>query len=166
MDCMSQVALYTFGLIDPAAGQTKMTDFVSRVRDVFAASDSASGFLGRAEKRPSGHDFYVPGDNFGPWGLYAIPLGLPDFAGHDPTIHVATLSLWRDTASARHFVYSGLHRDALKIRHDWFLKGPWPGYVLWNVTAGVVPSWEDGVGRLQDLARFGETSDHYTFGFR
>jgi hypothetical protein len=87
-------------------------------------------------------------------------------AGPAARSHIATLSLWQDTGSARRFVYRGLHQDALKVRHDWFLKGPWPGHVLWTVEEGVTPSWAEGVGRLEALARDGEAAGHFTFGSR
>lgn len=163
---MSNVALYTFGLIDPAAGPERMNDFAERARLVFEASVVAAGFIGRAERAAERRYPDKPGDDFGPWGLYALPLDLPDFAGQDPTLHLATLSLWQDTESARRFTYGGLHREALKIRHDWFLKGPWPGHVLWGVADDVIPRWSDGASRLQDLARQGDTAEHFTFGFR
>lgn len=103
-----------------------------------------------------GPAIHAPGEDFGRWGTYTLPLDLPDLQGHDPHLHIATLSLWRDADSARRFVYDGLHRDALRQRHDWFLKGPWPGHVLWQVDDGVIPSWSDGVGNLEALAGDGE----------
>lgn len=163
---MSNVALYTFGLLDPAAGPTRMADFSRRAAEIYGASDHAPGFVARAEKAAPGSAAHTAGEDFGRWGPYALPLDLPDFAGHDPTIHIATLSLWRDADSARLFVYKGFHRDALKIRHDWFLKGAWPGHVLWRVADGAVPLWSDGVSRLQALARDGESAERFTFGSR
>lgn len=121
---MSNVALYTFGLLDPAAGPTRMADFARRAGEIYGASDHAPGFVARAEKAAPGSAAHTAGEDFGRWGPYALPLDLPDFAGHDPKIHIATLSLWRDADSARLFVYEGFHREALKMRHDWFLRGP------------------------------------------
>ncbi|MEU9408226.1 DUF3291 domain-containing protein [Streptomyces sp. NPDC048281] len=162
---MSNIALYTFGLLDPAAGPSRLDDFARRGREVFSASDQASGFLGRAEgaEEPA---TYSPGEDFGRWGLYALPLDLPDFEDHDPQLHIATLSLWQDIESARLFVYRGLHGQALKIRYDWFLKGPWPGHVLWRIEDGTVPLWSDGVSRLEALAKDGASAERFTFGSR
>ena len=163
---LSTVALYTFGLLDPAVEPAALADFLRRGGDIFGATGRAPGFLGRANDQGGGDAAYVPGADFGPWGSYVLPLGLPDFAGHDPHVHIATLSLWQDLGSAHRFVYGGLHREALTLRYEWFLRGPWPGHVLWDVEDGTVPRWADGVARLEALARDGESARHFTFGWR
>ena len=161
---MSNVALYTIGLMNPAAGPARMAELARLGSEIFAASDHANGFLGRAEGVAQTAAMHVPGEDFGRWGLYALPLNLPNFEGHDPHIHIATLSLWRDAVTARDFIYGGLHRQALKMRHEWFLQGPWPGHVLWRIPSGIMPSWSDGTARLEALAREGERADGFTFG--
>jgi hypothetical protein len=159
---MSNTALYTFGLLNPATPPSALADFTRRGGDIMTASDQARGFLGRAAKNSGEPETHAPGEDYGRWGTYALP-DLPDFAGHDPRIHIATLSLWCDLDSARAFVYHGLHREALELRHDWFLRGSWPGYVLWSVADGLTPHWPDGVSRYQALAREGESPDRFTF---
>lgn len=73
---MGTVALYTFGLLDPAAGPAAVGDFARRGREIYGAVVHAPGFLGRGDVHRD--------DDEGRWGAYALPLGLPDFAGHDP----------------------------------------------------------------------------------
>ncbi|GAA4824855.1 hypothetical protein GCM10023201_08910 [Actinomycetospora corticicola] len=153
---MGTLALYTFGLLDPAAEPTAMADFARRGAEIYRAVVRARGFLGRGDAHRD--------DDEGRWGAYALPLGLPDFAGHDPQVHIATLSRWQDVATARQFVYAGLHREALRLRHDWFFRGPWPGHVLWTIEDGARPCWADGVARLEALAHDGESAEHFTFG--
>jgi hypothetical protein len=160
---MSHVALYTFGLLDPVVEPSRLTDFVRRGGEIMTASDQATGFLGRAA--PEGAEPHTPGADHGRWGSYALP-DLASFSGHDRQVHIATLSLWRDLESARSFVYQGLHREALRIRRDWFLQGSWPGYVLWGVADGSIPQWSDGVTRYEALARDGESAEGFTFGSR
>lgn len=152
---MSSLALSTFGLLDPAAEPVAVADFARRGAEIYGAVCKAPGFLGRGDAHRDGDDG---------WGAYALPLGLPDFAGHDPHVHIATLSRWRDVATARSFVYGGLHREALTLRYDWFLKGPWPGHVLWHLADGAQPTWSDGLARLEALARRGDSAEHFTFG--
>lgn len=161
---MSNIALYTFGLLDPAMEPAALADLSGRGDEIYSAGDHAPGFLGRAEEGYDGDAVHQPGEDFGPWGSYVLPLGLPDLAGHDPHAHIATLSLWRDVGSARRFVYSGLHREALQLRYDWFLKGSWPGHVLWNLEDGSVPRWSDGVTKIEALARDGASAQRFTFG--
>jgi hypothetical protein len=159
---MSSTALYTFGLLDPTAPPAQLADFIRRGGNIMAASDVAPGFLGRAAKDSAEPETHTVGEDYGRWGTYALP-DLPDFAGHDRQVHIATLSLWRDFDSARSFVYHGLHREALKRRRQWFLKGTWPGYVLWTTADDRTPSWSDGVSRYQALALEGESPDRFTF---
>ncbi|MEA5362371.1 DUF3291 domain-containing protein [Amycolatopsis sp., V23-08] len=161
---MSTIALYTFGLLDPAMEPAALADLAGRGDEIYSAGDHAPGFLGRAEEGYDGDAVHQPGEDFGPWGSYVLPLGLTDLAGHDPHAHIATLSLWRDVGSARLFVYSGLHREALQLRYDWFLKGSWPGHVLWSVEDGSVPRWSDGVANLEALALDGSSARRFTFG--
>jgi hypothetical protein len=162
---MTNVALYTFGLLDPAAGPAELADFARRGGEIYSTVQRAPGFLGRAAKDTDEPETHTLGEDYGRWGSYVRP-DLPDFAGHNPEIHIATLSLWRDVESARSFVYHGMHREALKIRYDWFLKGSWPGYVFWSVAEGVTPSWSDGVAKYQALALDGESADRSPFSSR
>ena len=158
---MSRTALYTFGLLDPSMEPGRLTDFVRRGGEIVAATERTPGFLGRPVKVGPGSESHTPGEDYGAWGAYALP-DLPAFAGHDRRVHIATLSLWRDVGSARAFVYAGLHRDALRHRQDWFLKGSWPGYVLWDVEDAAVPRWTEGVAAYEGLAR-GDASAGYSF---
>ena len=160
---MSAIALYTFGLLDPTVEPVALADFIRRGGDIMAASARADGFLGRPGTPTGDVETHTPGEDHGSWGTYALP-ELPDLAGHDRRVHIATLSLWRDLGSARSFVYDGLHRDALRRRRDWFLQGSWPGYVLWAVADGTVPRWSDGVSRYEALASQGDSPDRFTFG--
>src|SRR3569833_35509 len=162
---MSNVALYTFGLIDPAVEPTKLADFARRGTENYGDTDHAPGFLGRAEKDTDEPETHTPGEDYGRWGSFVLP-DLPEFAGHDRESHIARLSLWRDLESARSFVYNGIHRDALRIRYDWFLKGSWPGDVLWSIADGATPRWSDGVTRYQALARDGESADGFSFSLQ
>jgi hypothetical protein len=159
---MTDIALYTYGILDPAIEPMRLRDFMRRGSEIFAASADAPGFLGQADAE-YGAGEHQAGADFGRWGSYALPLGLPDFAGFDPTVHIATLSLWRDLDTARDFVYNGLHRDALRHRYEWFVRGPWPGQVLWPVAGDAQPTWSDGVDRIEALAREGDSAEHFTF---
>ena len=76
---------------------------------------------------------------------------------------IATLSLWRDIEIARQFAYGGLHRAALRRRSDWFHKAKWPGYVLWWSIDGKVPTWAEGVRKLEALADDGPTAEAFDF---
>ena len=162
---MPQTALYTFGILDASAPAAKMQDFRRRAALVYADAARAPGYLGHAEKRAA--DLGAPmalGYDFGPWGLYAIPSRLAGLEDLRVERVIATLSVWRDVECARQFVYQGSHRAALASRRDWFLKGQWPGHVLWRIEDDVQPQWSEGVARLEALAISGESAGRFTFG--
>lgn len=159
------VALYTFGVLDTSASVEKLADFRERAALIYANAKSAAGYLGHAEKPKEIVGRAVPlGQDFGAWGAFAIPTKLPGAVAIEGTGCITTLSAWRDVASARAFVYGGDHRAALARRSDWFVKGRWPGSVLWRIDAGVTPTWSQGVERLESLAAHGDTAEHFTFG--
>jgi hypothetical protein len=76
---------------------------------------------------------------------------------------IQTLSLWQDVEAARGFVYNGLHKSALQRRYDWFVKGDFPGYVLWWVAAGAFPTWGEGARNLEALADNGSARSGFNF---
>ena len=162
---MPNTALYTFGILDVSAPPAKMQDFRGRAAIVYSDVTRARGYIGHAEKRVA--DLGAPmriGYDFGPWGFYAIPSRLPGLEDLRIDRVIATLSVWRDVECARQFVYQGSHRAALASRHDWFLKGQWPGHVLWFVDDDVRPRWSEGVEKLEALATSGENAGRFTFG--
>jgi hypothetical protein len=155
---MKSVALYTFGVLDVSATAAQMDDFRSRAGVVYANAKSAPGHIGHAEGP------MVIGQDFGAWGAYAIPTSLPGLANLEVDLDISTLSVWRDVESARQFVYGGDHRAALALRRHWFLRGEWPGSVLWRLETGTTPHWCEGVAKLESLAARGDAADHFTFG--
>jgi Domain of unknown function (DUF3291) len=48
-------------------------------------------------------------------------------------------------------------------RAEWFIKGSWPGYVLWWVENDEKPTWEEGVRRLEWLDDHGPTPSGFDF---
>ena len=158
------VALYTFGVLDPSTPLEKLADFRERGALIYANAKTAAGYIGHAEKPKElvGRTVAI-GQDFGAWGGYAIPTNLPGAVAIEVARCITTLSVWRDLESARAFVYGGDHRSALARRGDWFVKGAWPGSVLWQIEEGVTPTWSQGVERLERFATHGATADHFTF---
>lgn len=81
----------------------------------------------------------------------------------ETTALAATLSLWTDLRSAFDSIYTGLHRAALNRRYDWFERTGHPGYVFWWVADGTIPTWQDGVSRLEHLHEHGSAPYAFTF---
>lgn len=60
-------------------------------------------------------------------------------------------------------MYGGPHREALNRRSDWFERTARPGHALWWIPDGAIPTWRDGVSRLEHLGRRGPTPHAFTF---
>ena len=161
---MPRLALYTFGVLKAPTGSESLADFVAMAPPVFAEAEAIDGFFGHATAaRPDLAGKAKVGEDFGPWGVAVAPRFYDDFAKPGEETMIATLSLWRDVELARQFAYGGLHREALKRRSDWFHKPNWPGYVLWWMADGQVPTWAEGAQRLEALADAGPTSEAFNF---
>jgi hypothetical protein len=164
---MTRIALYTFGILKGAYQSEALTEFAGMARMIFPTLGGADGFIAQAgDARPdllgrAGH-----GEDFGAWGVYVAPRFFDARWQASGASMVQTLSLWRDCEAARRFAYNGLHRDALKRRSAWFQPPQWPGYVLWWVPEDVVPTWSDGVRRLEILADAGPTASGFSFARR
>ena len=161
---MPRLALYTFGVLKAPTGSGSLSDFVAMAPSVFAEAEAIDGFFGHATAaRPDLAGKAKFGEDFGPWGIAVAPRFYDRFSKPGEETMITTLSVWRDFALAREFAYGGLHRAALKRRGDWFHKADWPGYVLWWIADGKVPTWAEGARKLETLADAGPTREAFSF---
>ena len=161
---MPHVALYTFGVLKkPLADPAPLTRlFHDGAGAVYREIARHPGYLARAEPvdaRPGTH-FEL---DWGTWGAFAVPGWYRKGRTGETIALAATLSLWTDPRSAADAVHTGLHRAALKRRHDWFERTAHPPHVLWWVRDGATPTWRDGVDRLEHLHDHGSTQHAFTF---
>ncbi len=160
-----RIALYTFGILKHPRGCEAMAGFAALSPNVFGEVRAANGFIAHAlSERPDLRGKSPLGEDFGAWGRYAVPRFYDGSPCPGEATVIATLSLWRDVQSARQFTYKGpLHHSALVRRRDWFRKPQWPGHVLWWVAETQVPTWRDGVGKLEMLQDHGPTPSAFDF---
>jgi hypothetical protein len=111
---------------------------------------SAPGYLGRAEAAGGDRDRLFEAGR-GAWGQFAVPAWYGKGRTPQTTDLATTLSLWTGLRPAFDAVYTGLHREAPRRRYDWFERTGHPNYVFWWVSDGVIPTWRDGVSRLEHL---------------
>lgn len=117
----------------------QLADFVAALDRINALADAAPGFVWRLED-----DLDAPTSS---------PLG---------DDYVVNLSVWRDAASLRAFVYRSDHAAVMRRRREWFEKTD-VYLVLWWVPRGHRPTTEEGVARLELLRSNGPTPDAFTF---
>jgi uncharacterized protein DUF3291 len=161
---MPRVALYTFGVLKGTFVSEELTQFRAAAPSIFAQVAKADGYIADASSAyPELIRKSEFGQSYGPWGTYVAPRFYEGSRQPGELTMIQTLSLWRSVEAARQFTYGGFHRDALKQRGDWFEKGDWPGYVLWWVADEEVPTWGEGVAKLEALHEGGPAASGFSF---
>ncbi|PHQ52632.1 hypothetical protein BLA24_06445, partial [Streptomyces cinnamoneus] len=158
------LALYTFGVLkSPLADPARLTqEFYESGEAVYREIGQHPGYIAHAE--PAEHSRgALFGSDWGAWGEFAVPAWYGKGRTAETTALAATLSLWTDLGSAIDAVYTGLHRVALNRRHDWFERTGHPSHVSWWVADGAIPTWQDGVTRLEHLHDHGYAPHAFTF---
>jgi hypothetical protein len=74
------------------------------------------------------------------------------------------LTVWRDVASLRDYVYKSAHVEIMKRRREWFSRMADAYLALWWVPAGHVPTVAEAVARLLHLRKYGPSAEVFTFG--
>ncbi|MFA3877824.1 DUF3291 domain-containing protein [Streptomyces sp. MMCC 100] len=163
---MPQLALYTFGVLkSPLAHPAPLTrEFYDIGEAVYPEFSQHPGYLARAEVADGAPGVLFEAD-WGAWGKFTVPAWYGKGRTSDTTALAATLSLWTDLGSAFDAVYTGLHRKALNRRYDWFERTGHPSHVFWWVADGVIPTWQDGVSRLEHLHDHDSAPDAFTFHY-
>jgi hypothetical protein len=165
---MTRLAIYTFGILRSDWEAAETASFQSATLEVFGEARASDGYIDHAgTARPDLKGKPALGHDFGAWGTYVLPRFYEGSLEPDKLTAIATLSLWRDIDSVRNFVYQGVHhRDALKRRYDWFVKGRWPGLVLWWIDDAETPTWAQGTAKLELLHDTGASPAAFSFNER
>ncbi|MBL1090714.1 MULTISPECIES: DUF3291 domain-containing protein [Streptomyces] len=161
---MPQLALYTFGVLkSPLADPAPLTrEFYDIGAAVYQEISQHPGYLAHAEVADVDRGALFEAD-WGTWGEFTVPTWYGKGRTSETTALATTLSLWTDLRPAFDAIYTGLHRTALNRRYDWFERTEHPSYVFWWVSDGVIPTWQDGVSRLEHLHDQGSTPHAFTF---
>jgi hypothetical protein len=150
---MHHLAIYNFNNFRLRSEDPTNQGFHDRNDLNFAAAERSEGFVAR-----SGYE-----SDPGPasWGLQVYPrFYIETGDGFAPS----SLSLWRDLPTLFAFTYAGIHLEAMRHARDWFDPHKWAPYVLWWVQAGYVPTWAEGVERLEHL--HDQSASAFAFDFR
>ncbi|MYR56612.1 DUF3291 domain-containing protein [Streptomyces sp. SID625] len=161
---MPRLALYTFGVLkSPLTDPAPVTrDFHDRAGGIYQRISRHPGHLAHAEAAEGERGTHFELD-WGAWGEFAVPAWYGKGRTPETIALAATLSLWTGPRPAFDAVYTGLHREALNRRHDWFERARHPGHALWWVPDDVTPTWRDGVSRLEHLHDHGPAPHAFTF---
>lgn len=117
-----------------------MADFTAALDRINALADASAGFVWRWEE-----DREPAQPN---------PLG---------ELTLINISVWRDVAALRAFVYRSAHARVMARRQDWFEPMAQPFVVLWWVARGSRPTVAEALARLGTLRASGPTPAAFTF---
>ncbi|MBV7262651.1 DUF3291 domain-containing protein [Photobacterium sp. WH77] len=161
----SRVCLMTFSILRAPYGDSRVREFDDRTPDVFLEAEQSPGFIDRA--RPVEDIEWMSNyqKDWGRWGPFAVPRFYLDGIAKGHSTQAQTISIWQDLESVFRFAYQGsLHKEALRMRKDWFGKQNWPIYVVWWIDEQHQPNWREACHRLEHLHDHGSTP--YAFSFK
>ncbi len=84
--------------------------------------------------------------------------------GDDPQF-VANLTVWKDLASLKTFVFETIHNRFLTRRTEWFSALGNKHFVMWWVEPGHQPSLEEALERLEHLRLHGATDFAFDWAY-
>ncbi|WP_458316044.1 DUF3291 domain-containing protein [Mycolicibacterium brisbanense] len=161
---MPHLALYTFGVLKlPLADSTPLTrEFYDIGAAVYGQISRQPGYIAHAEPA-DGNRGELFGADWGAWGEFTVPKWYCKGRTVETTALAATLSLWTGLRAAADAIYTGVHREALNRRYDWFERLGNPNHVCWWIPEEAIPVWRDGVSKLEHLHDHTPGPDAFTF---
>jgi Domain of unknown function (DUF3291) len=160
---LARLAFTTFAIMKAPYGDDAVRGFEDLTPPVFEAAEGSQGFIARAteiDDRPELSNFER---DWGEWGPFRAPRFYGGGTALEEDSRASTISLWRDIDAVYRFAYGGLHREALRGRHQWFVKPGWPTYAMWWVAGDHVPTWTEACDRLEHLHDHGSTPRAFDF---
>jgi Domain of unknown function (DUF3291) len=131
------IAKFRVPMADPANA-----DFVASLDRVNAIAEAQPGFV---------------------WWLTGDGNDATDVRAFDDPDVIVNMSVWTDIEALADFVYrEAAHRDIMRRRREWFERLDF-FMALWWIPAGHRPSVEEGLERLELIARNGPTADSFIF---
>ncbi|HUE99862.1 MAG TPA: DUF3291 domain-containing protein [Anaerolineales bacterium] len=119
-----------------------MADFVAQLPPTNALAEESPGFV---------------------WRLQLEGGDATSIKVYDDDMTIVNLTVWESVDALRQYVYKSAHRGVLRDRKRWFEKFDDPYYALWWVSAGHLPSTEEGRERLEYLREHGDSASAFSF---
>lgn len=119
----------------------QLQEFVDNLERINAIAEATEGFV---------------------WRLQDDSGNATDISAYDDPDIIVNLSVWRDVASLKQFMFKTDHATFLQRRGEWFEKAKTATYVLWWVPAGHIPSLEEAKQRLMRLQELGDSPEAFS----
>jgi hypothetical protein len=136
------IAQINIGTVKGPMDSEIMHSFASRLDEINAVADGASGFV---------------------WRLQTPEGNATSIHVYDDDRLLINMSVWESIEALHQYVYSSAHVELLRNRADWFEKMDVPIMVLWWVPAGHIPTPEEAKEKLTLLEKHGPTPLAFTF---
>jgi len=120
----------------------KIAEFVAQLEPINALADKAPGFV---------------------WRLQSESGNATDIAYSDDPFVIVNMSVWESIETLRDFAYKSNHMQVFRDRAKWFEKAAKPGYCLWWIPAGHIPTVGEGRERLEHYQVHGATPHSFWF---
>jgi hypothetical protein len=76
---------------------------------------------------------------------------------------IVNMSVWRDAAALKDYVYKSAHVEIMRRRREWFTRLTDAYMVLWWIPQGHTPTVAEAVARLEHLRQHGPSAAAFTF---
>src|SRR5688572_27053519 len=103
-------------------GHAEVAGFEQLTPDVFRLAEQSPGFIARAVEVDDNVELTNFERDWGSWGKFTVPRFYDGGFETASDTRASTLSLWESIEAVRSFAYSGLHKQALVQRQEWFRK--------------------------------------------
>jgi hypothetical protein len=137
-----ELAQLNIGIIKGPLESPLMADFVGNLDRINALAEGSPGFVWRLQTEEGDATALRP-------------------FGDDSTL--VNMSVWKDVASLRNFVYRSAHVGIMRRREEWFHRMPNAFTVLWWVPRGHRPPVAEALTKLELLRSKGPTEEAFTF---
>jgi Domain of unknown function (DUF3291) len=136
------LAQLNIGTLTAPLDSPQLKDFVDNLDGINALAESSPGFLWR-----------LKGDGNDATSLRPF--------GDDVLVN---MSVWRDVAALKDYVYRSAHAPLMRRRREWFTRPAQAHMVLWWLPIGHEPTLAEAAAKLALLRERGPTADAFTFG--
>jgi len=136
-----ELAQLNIGILTGPLDSPPLADFVGNLARINALAESSPGFVWRLQTDEGDATALRPMD--------------------EETL--VNMSVWKDLASLRSYVYRSAHVEVMRRRKEWFQQMSQAYLVLWWVPKGHRPSLQEAIAKLELLRSSGPTEEAFTF---
>ncbi len=100
------------------------------------------------------------------WRLQTDEGNATSIRPYEDELIAVNMSVWESVDALADYVYRSMHATFLRRRREWFERFEAAHAAMWWIPAGIVPSVEDAVERLDHLEVHGPSPRAFTFRHR